>query len=155
MAESVGMSTIVQVIARCLFGLILVFGLAVALFGHVTPGGGFAGGVIVACAFVLATLAFSSRRGPAAWMRRAASSLDATGALAFLLVGFAGYFGGAFLTSWVRSRPDLFTIGSSTFIVLLNLAILLKVGAGLFAGFAAIAAFEETGPATPRGGRER
>lgn len=141
MAESSGMSPIVQVVARWLFGLTLVFGLAVALFGHVSPGGGFAGGVVVACGFVLATLAFGGRRGPAAWMTRAATSIDATGALLFLLLAFAGYAGGAFLASWVRGSPDLFELGSAPAIVLLNVAILLKVGAGLFAGFIAIAAF--------------
>jgi multicomponent Na+:H+ antiporter subunit B len=139
------MSTIVQIVTRWLFGWILVFGLALAFFGHVTPGGGFAGGVVIACGFVLVTLAFGSRRGPAAWMRRAASTLDATGALVFLVVGLAGYFSGAFLASWVQKGPPLFEVGSSTFIVLLNLAILLKVGAGLFAGFMAIAAFGAAG----------
>lgn len=141
MAEEQGMSVIVQVVARWLFGLVILFGLAVAFYGHVSPGGGFAGGVIVACGFVLATLAFGGRRGPAAWLRKHASTLDADGALAFLLIAFAGYAGGAFLASWVRQNPALFEVGSSTFIVLLNLAILLKVGAGLFAGFIAIAAF--------------
>lgn len=152
MADSPGMSPIVQVVARWLFGLVLVFGLAVALFGHVSPGGGFAGGVVVACGFVLATLAFGAKRGPAAWLARTASSLDATGALVFLGVAFAGYASGSFLASWVHQRPDLFELGSSTFIVVLNVAILLKVGAGLFAGFVAIAVFGAHARGTPQKG---
>ena len=141
MDDQGGMSTIVKVVTRWLFGLIVVFGLAVALFGHVTPGGGFAGGVILACGFVLATLAFGAKQGPAAWLKRAASSLDATGALAFLVVGLLGFTAGHFLQRWI-ALGEPFTLGSTWFVVLLNVAILLKVGTGLFAGFRAIAMFE-------------
>jgi multicomponent Na+:H+ antiporter subunit B len=142
MSEPEGMSLIVRVVTRWLFGLILVFGLAVALFGHLTPGGGFAGGTIVACAFVLAVLAFGGARGPGAVFARWASALDATGALAFLALAILGYTAGAFLHQWT-GRGAAFTLGSTPSIVLLNLAILLKVGAGLFAGFLAIALFEQ------------
>lgn len=145
MADPGGMSLIVRVVTRWLFGLVLVFGLAVALYGHVTPGGGFAGGVIIACAFVLATLAFGAKQGPAAWMKRWASSLDAMGALAFLALAFLGYLSGHFLQSWVGPKPELFQLGSSSWMVLLNLAILLKVGAGLFAGFMAVVSFGMAG----------
>ncbi len=136
-----GMSPIVRIVTRWLFPMVLVFGLAVALYGHLTPGGGFAGGVIIACAFVLATLAFGARHGPAAIFARVASVVDATGALAFLALALLGYTAGSFLTQWA-GRGDAFTLGSTPSIVLLNVAILFKVGAGLFAGFLAIAMFE-------------
>lgn len=136
-----GMSTIVQVVIRWILPLTLVFGLGIAFFGHLTPGGGFAGGVVIACAFVMATLAFGTKvRGPAAFMKRIASSLDATGALAFLAIGVLGYLAGHFLQRWIELGEE-FTLGSAVFVVLMNLAILLKIGAGLFAGFVAIAAF--------------
>jgi multicomponent Na+:H+ antiporter subunit B len=140
MSEPQGMSPIVQVVTQWLLGLIVVFGLSVALFGHLTPGGGFAGGVVVACGFVLATLAFGARTGPAAWMKRHASTLDASGAWAFILIALLGYVTGHFIQRWL-ALGELFTLGSTSFVVLLNVAILLKVGAGLFAAFAAIAAF--------------
>lgn len=137
------MSTIVQVVTRWVLLLTLVFGLGVAFFGHLTPGGGFAGGVVLACGGVMATLAFGARTGPAARVRKAASSLDAIGALAFLAIGILGFTAGHFLQRWIE-LGDPFTLGSTWFVVLLNLAVLLKVGAGLFAGFAAIVAFART-----------
>jgi multicomponent Na+:H+ antiporter subunit B len=144
MRNEAGMSQIVQVVAQWLVGLVVVFGLAVAFFGHLTPGGGFAGGVVVACGFVLAALAFGARTGPAAWMKRHASTIDAGGAWVFVLMAFFGYLAGHFFQRWlVLGEP--FTLGSTAFIVLQNLAILLKVGGGLFAGFAAIAAFTGSG----------
>jgi multisubunit Na+/H+ antiporter MnhB subunit len=141
MSDDQGMSPIVRVVTRWLLGFVLIFGLAVAAFGHLTPGGGFAGGVIVACGFVLATLAFGARRGPAAWLGRLASTLDATGALAFLALALLGFLAGHFLAQWTGRSPELFRLGSAPSIVLLNLAILLKVGAGVFAGFVAIVMF--------------
>ena len=135
-----GMSIIVKVVTRWIFALTLVFGLGVAFFGHLTPGGGFAGGVVIACAFVMATLAFGTKEGPAAWMRRMASTLDAVGALSFLAIALVGFLGGHFLQRWI-GLGETFTLGSTWFVVLMNMAILLKVGAGLFAAFAAIALF--------------
>ena len=71
---------------------------------------------------------------------RIASSLDAVGALSFLGLAMLGYLVGHFFQQWI-ARGSLFSLGSTPFIVLCNLAILLKVGAGLFAGFIAIAVF--------------
>jgi len=41
-----GMSLIVKTITRLTVGLILLYGIYIVLHGHVSPGGGFAGGVI-------------------------------------------------------------------------------------------------------------
>ena len=144
-----GMSIVVRVVARWLFGLVILFGLAVAFFGHLTPGGGFAGGVIVACGFVLATLAFGAATGPSAWLRRRASAIDALGALSYLVIGILGWTGAHFFQAWI-ARGEVFTLGSAPCVLLLNLAVLVKVGAGLFAGFAAVAAFAPS----PDGGKE-
>ena len=53
-----GMSLIVKNTARLVAGFIAVFGIYIALTGHLSPGGGFAGGVILAAAAVLVILAF-------------------------------------------------------------------------------------------------
>lgn len=41
-------------------GLIFTYGIYIILHGHLTPGGGFAGGAIIAGAFILLILAFGS-----------------------------------------------------------------------------------------------
>ncbi|MDI6606195.1 MAG: MnhB domain-containing protein, partial [Candidatus Omnitrophota bacterium] len=53
-----GMSLIVKTITRLTVGLILLFGIYIVLHGHLSPGGGFAGGVIIALSFVHLMLAF-------------------------------------------------------------------------------------------------
>ena len=52
------MSLIVKTITRLTVGLIFLFGVYIVLHGHVTPGGGFAGGVIIALSFIHLMLAF-------------------------------------------------------------------------------------------------
>ena len=140
MADQGGMSVIVRVVTRWLFGLILAFGLAVALFGHLNPGGGFPGGVVLACGMVLLVLAFGRDLGLAAVLGRLSSSFDAVGALGFLGMAVFGYLAGHFLQRWIAQGAP-FTLASTPFIVLMNLAILVKVAAGIFAGFLALVAF--------------
>ena len=55
-----GMSTIVKKVTQLMAGLIFMFGIYIILHGHLTPGGGFAGGVLIAGAFILLILAFGS-----------------------------------------------------------------------------------------------
>jgi multicomponent Na+:H+ antiporter subunit B len=134
------MSLIVRVVSRWLLGFVFVYGLGVALYGHLTPGGGFVGGVVVACALVMSILAFGGKQGPGAALARVVTTLDAAGALMFLLIAVMGFAVGCWFANWIAlGKP--FTLGSTWFVVLMNVAILLKVGAGAFAGFLAIVAF--------------
>lgn len=136
-----GLSVIVQVVTRWILVLIVVYGFGLACFGHLTPGGGFAGGVVIACGFVLATLAFGGRAGPAAAFHRRVAALDAAGALVYLGMAAIGWTAGHFMLAWTPRGAD-FTLAGAPFLVVLNLAILVKVGAGLFAGFVALVVFD-------------
>ncbi|MCU0724979.1 MAG: hypothetical protein MUE73_04190 [Planctomycetes bacterium] len=140
MNDGPGMSLIVRMVSRWLLGFVFVYGLGVALFGHLTPGGGFVGGVVVACALVMSILAFGGKQGPGAFLARAVTTLDAAGALMFLALALFGYVAGCFFTNWI-ARGEPATFGSTWFVILMNVAILVKVGAGAFAGFLAIVAF--------------
>ena len=53
-----GMTLIVKKTTQLIAGMILMYGIYVIIHGHLTPGGGFAGGVIVAGSFILVTLAY-------------------------------------------------------------------------------------------------
>jgi multicomponent Na+:H+ antiporter subunit B len=55
-----GMSTIVKKTTQLVAGLIFMYGIYIILHGHLTPGGGFAGGAIAAGSFILLILAFGS-----------------------------------------------------------------------------------------------
>ncbi|HLP71911.1 MAG TPA: MnhB domain-containing protein [Bacteroidales bacterium] len=52
-----GMTVIVKKTTQLIAGMIFVYGAYVMVHGHLTPGGGFAGGVIMAGSFILIILA--------------------------------------------------------------------------------------------------
>jgi multisubunit Na+/H+ antiporter MnhB subunit len=139
-----GMSLIVKNSTRLVAGFIAIFGAYVVLYGHVSPGGGFAGGVIVAGALVLMVLAFGGEFSRQILPHDIAKTSDALGALAFLLVALFGYMAGGFFVNFLpRGDPGaLFSAGT---IPISNLAIGVKVGAGLFAVFLALAMFRRRG----------
>jgi len=52
------MGIIVKTVTKLTLGFILLYGIYIALSGHISPGGGFAGGVIIALSFIHIMLAF-------------------------------------------------------------------------------------------------
>ena len=55
-----GMTIIVKKTTQLIAGMIFMYGIYVIVHGHLTPGGGFAGGVIMAGSFILLILAYGS-----------------------------------------------------------------------------------------------
>jgi multicomponent Na+:H+ antiporter subunit B len=135
-----GMTLIVKTITDFVTAFIIIFGAYIVLYGHLTPGGGFAGGVIIACAFILLMLAHGKEQAFARLPERTAHILDSSGALAFLIIGWVGMMGGYFLLN-VFGRGEMFRLLSSGMILPLNIAIAFKVGSSLFLVFAALAMF--------------
>jgi multisubunit Na+/H+ antiporter MnhB subunit len=135
-----GMSLIVRTITDFVVAFIVIFGAYIVLYGHLTPGGGFAGGVIIACAFILLMLAHGSDVAFSRLGERAAHVLDSAGALAFLLIGWVGLSGGYFFLN-VFGRGERFRLLSSGMILPENIAIAFKVASSLFLVFAALAVF--------------
>lgn len=138
-----GMSVIVQTVARWLKGFILLYGISIVLYGHITPGGGFAGGVVIASVFILLTLAQGERRGQSFFSKRAASTLDSLGVLGFLALALAGLLGtgGVFFENFITTgEQDWFTLFSGGVIPLSNVGLGLKVASSLVLVFLVLAA---------------
>jgi multisubunit Na+/H+ antiporter MnhB subunit len=53
-----GMTLIVKKTTQLIVGMIFIYGIYVVVHGHLTPGGGFAGGVVIAGSLILITLAY-------------------------------------------------------------------------------------------------
>lgn len=140
MSEKTGMTLIVRTITDFVVGFIVVFGSYIVLYGHLTPGGGFAGGVIIACAFILLMLAHGKDVAFSRLGERTAHVLDAAGAMAFLLIGWFGLTVGFFFMN-AFGRGTAFELFSSGMILPMNIAIAFKVGSSLFLVFSALAMF--------------
>ncbi len=81
-----GMSLIVKTITRLTVGLILLYGIYIVLHGHVSPGGGFAGGVIIALSFIHLMLAYGKEETFKRLSKQAASVFESLGAILFLTI---------------------------------------------------------------------
>lgn len=135
-----GMTPIVKNVTRLVSGFIVVFAVYIALTGHLTPGGGFAGGVILAAAGALILLAFGRRASAKLFTESGCHVADAAGALAFAVIAVLGFLGGTFFFNFVEPGTPGRLVSGGT-IPLANLAILIKVGAGLAGGLLALSAF--------------
>jgi multicomponent Na+:H+ antiporter subunit B len=135
-----GMTKIVKTISGWIKVLIILFGIYIILFGHLTPGGGFAGGVILASSYVLLMLAFGREGAEKNLPLSLASKLDCVGAMMFALVAILGlalgssYFFFNFLYHggfgyWPSHDMRLLSAGT---IPVSNIAIGLKVAASLY-----------------------
>ena len=134
-----GMKVIVKTISSWVKVLIFLFGIYIIIFGHLTPGGGFAGGVILASSYVLLMLAFGREFAEENLSLPVASRLDCVGALLFAAVAMFGLFYGAasFFYNFVHQeyladKETALKLISAGTIPLSNIAIGLKVGASLF-----------------------
>ena len=138
------MSTIVKTMTGLLFAPIFLFGAYIVLHGHLTPGGGFQGGAIIATGMALFLVAFGSER----WKKKLMSILESTGLAVFASIGFLGLISGFFLYNFLAgtdfpifgrtidpvegfAHANAAPLMSSGTIGLINLFVGLEVVAGL------------------------
>ena len=114
-----GMTLIVKTVTRITLGFILLYGIYITLNADTSPGGGFAGGVIIALALVHIMLAFGKE---VALKRLHSYALRFAVSMAALVLLYA-----------VTTRMN----GNYSHIVI-SLAEMVIVGAGLFAIFVAL-----------------
>jgi len=122
--------------ARLLYPFILVFGAYVIIHGHLTPGGGFQGGVAIIGALALVYLAMGMKAVHKYVSLRSLTVADSLGALLFLLWAFlglvyTGYFFGDFVGK-LWGDGTFRSLLSSGVIALMNISVGIKVlgGAG-------------------------
>jgi len=132
-----GMTIIVKTVSSWVKMLIVLFGIYIILFGHLTPGGGFAGGVILASSYLLIMLAFGREFVQKDLPLALDSKLDCLGALLFAMIAVLGlilcdkiFFANFLYQEYLPGKAfDLISAGT---IPLSNIAIGLKVGSSLF-----------------------
>ncbi|MBN2620447.1 hypothetical protein JXB22_05080 [candidate division WOR-3 bacterium] len=136
------MSEIVKGITNIVIGFIFIYGLYIIVHGHLTPGGGFAGGVIIAGALILRYLAFGSKPKQEKKATVSASIFESLGGLLFIGIALLGLvLAGTFFVNFLPKGTPLY-LASAGIIPLCNIAIGIKVGAGLFSIFLALGAMK-------------
>jgi multicomponent Na+:H+ antiporter subunit B len=135
------LSKIARTISAMCFPAILVFGFYVILHGHLTPGGGFQGGAVVASGIALIIVAYGSGKVSSWVSENHLSILESIGALGFISVATLG-LGVAFFYNFLAgsdlifgqippsgSNPGMLNTGGV--LPFMNMAVGMKVIAGL------------------------
>ena len=143
----IGMSRIVRTISSITFPFITIFGLYVIAHGHLTPGGGFQGGAIVASGCIMMLVAYGSVWTMSKIEQKHLSidqTLESIGAISFIVLALLGLvFGVAFFNNFLVGTEFLFgvipptgstlaNIDTGGVLPLMNFAVGMKVIAGLF-----------------------
>jgi len=124
-------SPIVKIFTRKLFPFILLYGCYLISHGHLTPGGGFQGGVIFGSAIILLGLVEGVKLTENRFKEDFLSLTKNIGMLIFILLGFVGMFLGYSFLSDFLPRGEVGTVPSAGFILFLNLTIGFMVGTGI------------------------
>jgi len=111
---------------------VFIFGFYIITHGHLSPGGGFQGGVILAAISIIFCIIYGSAYDYENVSPGSKTLLETGGALLFVFLGILGIIvGGNFFSNFGISPAQSGTLFSSGNILLINLGIGVKVGAGL------------------------
>ncbi|MBQ4506265.1 MAG: hypothetical protein II971_03340 [Firmicutes bacterium] len=138
-------NTVVKCGADLILPFAIVFGLCVIIFGTVSPGGGFQGGVLVASACILLWLGYGYGVTSKALSMELLETNEALGAIAYVLLAACGLFMGVRFCQNVffdnGNVGDLISAGTITFMsfavgykVLTGIGVLLLLMFGMLAG---------------------
>jgi energy-converting hydrogenase B subunit I len=138
------MTKIVKTIANILFPFTMLFGLYVIAHGHLTPGGGFQGGAVVASGCALLLVTYGSRWVVSKIKEKRLATFESVGAIAFISIALLGIvFSFVFFGNFLAGSGLLFGITPATgstlanfntggVLPLMNFAVGVKVIVGLF-----------------------
>jgi len=136
-----GMSRIVKTITSFVFPFVMIYGLYIIAHGHLTPGGGFQGGAVVASGCAMIVVAYGSIWTMGKIKEKNLSILESLGALGFIGLGLLGLvYGGVFFNNYLVGNDYIFgeaangmgNINTAGVLPFMNFAVGLKVIAGLF-----------------------
>jgi multicomponent Na+:H+ antiporter subunit B len=128
----VNKTDILDVMSRKLAPYVFLFGFYLVGYGHLSPGGGFQGGVVISSGVILLALSKSITTVEAHFP---AQKLQGVEALTFALLLVAGIFGIAaglgFLGNPLALEGAVTRVPRAGFVLVLNVLIGVKVGAGV------------------------
>ena len=112
-----------KITSKILIMFIIIFGLNITLFGHLTPGGGFQGGAIIATGVALIFVVMGFKL----WDEKTLNIVKGLGGLG---IGFLVFFG-LFFRSFLVGSQEVFKVWSGDYILFLNIFCTIIVTSGL------------------------
>lgn len=130
--SSHGLSFIVKRTFGMLTPFIFLFGIYIISHGHLSPGGGFQGGVILGAISIIFSIVYGSEFDYKRYSPTTKTLLETSGALLFIGLGLLGVImGGNFLVNLKILDSGVGTLLSGGSIPFINIGIGFKIGAGL------------------------
>jgi len=130
--SSHGLSIIVKRTFGLLTPFVFLFGIYLIVHAHLSPGGGFQGGVILAVISIIFSIIYGSAFDYRRYSPETKTLLETGGALLFITIGFLGLvFQKGFLDNINFLNDETGSLISAGSIPIINLGIGFKVGAGL------------------------
>ena len=139
-----GMTIIVKKTTQLIAGLIFMYGIYIIVHGHLTPGGGFAGGVILAGSFILLILASGSDFLKLVKEEAGSTLYEYIAIMVVLFLAVSGLLFGAriFFLNWLP-KGILGELVSAGMLPLYNIFIGIEVAASILTIFLALIIFKE------------
>ena len=139
-----GMTIIVKKVTQLVSGIIFLYGIYIITHGHLTPGGGFAGGAVLAGAFILLVLAYGSKLLNLQKIEAESSVVESLGIVFFILLATTAFFIGTriFFTNYIP-KGKIGELISAGVIPLYNIAVGIEVAAAIFTIFLALIIYKE------------
>jgi multicomponent Na+:H+ antiporter subunit B len=142
-----GMTIIVQKTTQLISGMIFLYGIYVIVHGHLTPGGGFAGGVIVAGSLILITLAFGSDFLKLVKKEAGTTIIESLATLMVILIAMGGFlFGTHIFFNNFLPKGTVGQLVSAGVLPLYNIFVGAEVAASIFIIFLSLVIFKEESP---------
>lgn len=130
--SSKGLSFIVKRTLGLITPFIFLYALYVIANGHLSPGGGFQGGVILGSISIIFCIVYGSAFDYEKYSPQSKTILETAGALTFVFMGILGLInGGYFLENFNPAFGKIGSIFSAGTIPYINIGVGFKVGAGL------------------------
>jgi len=121
-------SEILATATQVLTPIIMLVGIYIFMNGHLTPGGGFQGGAVIASAVLLMLLASPKMK----ISHKVIATIETISGVSFVLIGVLGIaIGGGFLDNSIMSLGTFGTLLSAGVIPIIYIFVGLKVGAEL------------------------
>jgi energy-converting hydrogenase B subunit I len=86
------MSTILKIFVFPAAIILICYGALTVLGGHITPGGGFQGGAIMASGIIFCLIVYGLKESPIKFSHNFMASIESIGALGYVFLGLAGLF---------------------------------------------------------------
>ena len=103
------MSKIVRITANVMLPFILVFGFYIVIHGHLTPGGGFQGGAVIATGIILMFAANRYDEIKKKFTTSALKNTESLGLLLFIITGLLALtIGATFFYNWLANGGFIF-----------------------------------------------